>query len=47
MLKLHIRNYKSNDKKLAEVKSMIKKRDEYRNIQIKDYLPELANDLNI
>jgi len=46
-LKEQLENYSINDTKYKQFIAMIKKRDHYRRIHIKDYMPELAMYLNI
>ena len=41
----HIRSYKLNEKHYQEFVVMIKKRDSYRKVHIKDYMPELAGEI--
>ena len=47
ILENHLKNYVSDELKYQEFVSMIQKRDNYRKVNIKDYLPELANNLNL
>ena len=43
LLKIKISNYTHDKKKFATFTDMIRKRDQYRKISIKDYMPEIYN----
>lgn len=45
ILEKHLKNYVFDKEKYQEFVDMIKKRDNYRSVNIKDYMPELAEEI--
>jgi MoaA/NifB/PqqE/SkfB family radical SAM enzyme len=45
IIKKHLENYKFNEEKYQEFVDMIKKRDNYRKVNIVDYMPRLAKEI--
>ena len=45
IIKNHLENYQFDEKRYQRFVDMIKKRDNYRKVHIKDYMPELAEEI--
>lgn len=46
LIKERLDNYSLDEKQYTQFTDMIKKRDQYRKVHIKDYMPELAREIN-
>jgi hypothetical protein len=45
LIKHHIDNYKLDNEKYKDFIDMVNKRDNYRKIKLKNYMPELAKEI--
>ena len=45
LLRHHIDNYNLNEEKYKNFLDMVNKRDNYRKVELKNYMPELAKEI--